>query len=171
MAFTETVPYEVLNEDKPFELRRYEPFLIAAARTPLDRRHNGGFNTVFQYISGANREQTKISMTTPVVTNVEDGKLMTGFYVPSKYDRNNVPQPTNNVTIDEVPGGLYLVVRFSGSWDEGKFAKQDEQLQAYIRSRGYEIIGNRYVLRYQPPFVPGFLRRNEIMYQVKTVLD
>ena len=69
--------------------------------------------------------------------------------------------------INELPKAYYAVIRFSGSWKKAHFDAQDLLLQAYLKEKKIQIISLRYILRYQPPFVPPFLRRNEIAYQIE----
>ena len=94
---------------------------------------------------------------------------MTGFYVPSKYNQSSVPKPTKDgVFINKLDKNIYAVIRFNGSWTDENFDKQDKILREYLNKNNYKIISKRLVLRYQPPFVPGIFRRNEIAYQVKS---
>lgn len=168
MSLYETIPYEVLKKDHLIEIRKYDHVLLASTKTVANHRLDSGFSQVFSYISGANQQQTKISMTTPVVSFVEDEKLVTGFYVPSKYSKENAPQPTSNqVYIQELKSSIYIVIKFKGAWTDKNFDKQDKKLIAYIDSTDYKITSSRLIFRYQPPFIPGFLRHNEIAYQVE----
>lgn len=168
MGLYETLPYEVVETHGPIELRRYPAFLLASTKTLKNKYNDSGFSNVFNYISGANQAQAKISMTTPVVSYEEDDGLITGFYVPSTYDKDSVPKPSkDNVFIDPKESGLFAVIRFRGSWSETNYDKQDERLRTFLAEQGYEILSPRLVFRYQPPFVPGVFRRNEIAYRVR----
>ena len=145
MALFETIKYKVIFKQKNIEVREYDDILLASTKSYLNTRRDSGFNDVFDYISGENDQKQKISMTTPVVSYEEEGTLVTGFYVPSKYNQSNFPKPKT----DKV------------------FNKQDMLLREFLHKKNYHIISRRLVLRYQPPFVPGIFRRNEIAYQVK----
>ena len=167
MGLYETLPYKVLEQIGKIELRRYDDFMLASTKTSPTRYGDSGFNNVFQYIAGANDQNTKISMTTPVVTYEEDNALVTGFYVPSKYDKTNVPKPTGGrVFLEENETSLYLVIRFRGNWSPSNYEKHDRILRDFIAERGYQTTSSRLVFRYQPPMVPGVFRRNEIAYRV-----
>lgn len=168
MALYETLPYNIIKDDGSIQIREYDNILLASTKTNPNAYNDSGFNNVFQYISGNNKSNTKISMTTPVVTYEEDNTLITGFYVPSKYNKDTVPQPaSNNVFINEITSSLYAVIQFKGSWSERNYDKHDQELLAYIKANGYTITSKRFILRYSPPFVPGIFRKNEIAYQVK----
>lgn len=167
MGLYETLPYDVIKKTGNIELRQYNDFLLASTKTPQNRYSDSGFSNVFNYISGNNQTRQKISMTTPVVTYEQDDSLVTGFYVPSKFDTTTVPIPsTDRVFIQERPQSYYLVIRFRGSWSKKNYDKQDQKLRVFLEEEGYQMTSSRMIFRYQPPFVPGIFRRNEIAYQV-----
>jgi hypothetical protein len=167
MALIETLKYKVIKEDGHIQLRAYDNILLASTKTKQNGRQDSGFNNVFQYISGNNQSKTKISMTTPVVTYEDEDNLVTGFYVPSKYDKENVPQPTaSNVFINEIKSSLFAVIQFKGSWNEKNYDKHNKKLLDYIKLNNLTIISKRFILRYSPPFVPALFRKNEIAYQI-----
>lgn len=168
MGFFETIRYTLIKKDKNIEIRQYDVFLLASTKTLSNKQFDSGFMNVFNYISGDNHTSEKISMTTPVVSYEEDDQLVTGFYVPSKYDKTNVPKPTSeHVFIQENEASIYAVIRFSGGWREKNFKVAEERLRDYLNQNHYEIMSNRIIFRYQPPFIPGFLRRNEIAFKIK----
>lgn len=168
MALIETLPYEIIKEEGNIQVRAYNDFLLASTTTPQNQQQNSGFNNVFNYISGQNQSKEKISMTTPVVTYEEEDKLITGFYVPSKYDKSSVPKPSSeNVFINEMSASTFAVIKFKGRWKEENYQKYDQRLKDYIKANNLKVISKRYVLRYSPPIVPGIFRRNELAYQVE----
>lgn len=168
MSLYETIPYEVIKKEKQFEIRKYDNILLASTKTAINQRFDSGFSNVFKYISGENNNQSRISMTTPVVSFEENDHLVTGFYVPSKYSMEIVPKPTNEqVFIQTLASAIYIVIIFRGSWTDRNFDKQDDKLKDYVYHSGYKIISQRLIFRYQPPFIPGVFRHNEIAYQVK----
>lgn len=66
----ETPPYRTLSVDERFELRRYEPHIVAATEVSGDHdaATREGFRRLADYIFGNNREQAKVAMTAPVNT-------------------------------------------------------------------------------------------------------
>lgn len=167
MALYETLQYTVIHDEGQIQIREYDNILLASTKTPINKYQDSGFNNVFQYISGNNKSNTKISMTTPVVTYESDEEIITGFYVPSKYNKETVPEPaSSNVFINEITKSLFAVIQFRGTWNKKNYDKHDQLLQDYISKNNYNITSVRYVFRYQPPFVPGVFRRNEIAYQI-----
>ena len=170
MALYETASYEVLKEyDKHMELRKYPVYYLAQTTSQLDTRYSNGFGTVFNYISGNNETSEKISMTTPVISQVENNTLRTSFVVPSKY-KGNPPVPSSgDVQIKVFSEGYYIVIRFKGGWNDKTFTKYNDLLLNKIHQEGLKVLSEAYILRYQPPFIPNFLKRNEIMYLVKVL--
>lgn len=167
MPMFETIKYELVKRDGPIELRRYNDILLASTKTNMNQSQDSGFSNVFGYISGNNKSKQKISMTTPVVTYEEANQLITGFYVPSKFDKEHIPSPLNeNVFINELKQSLYAVIKFRGRWTVKNFKKYDIRLKAYIEEKDYQIESPRLLFRYQPPFVPPIFRRNELAYKV-----
>jgi hypothetical protein len=167
MGRYETLPYQVKETHGKIEVREYDMYLLASTKTQANKYGDSGFSNVFRYITGGNKEHVKIRMTTPVVTYEEEGALVTGFYVPSKYNSSTVPEPTGNVYIKDYEKGLYAVIRFRGRWNKKNYDTHDQELLQFIKEKGYETRSPRMVFRYQPPMVPGVFRRNEIAYQIK----
>lgn len=170
MALFETIPYQVIRREGKIDIRQYDDFLLASTKTSMNATMDSGFNNVFDYIAGGNSEQKKISMTTPVVTYVDDQALVTGFYVPKKFSKSTAPKPSSgNVFINEINKAYYAVIRFRGSWRKNNLDKYDALLKKYLVDKGIRRLGNQLFFRYQPPFVPGLFRRNEILYRIEYI--
>lgn len=170
MGLFESMPYDVVKKEGKIEIRRYGAMLLASTKSEPSPSRDSGFSQVFQYISGKNKAEEKISMTTPVVSYEEDRKLITGFYVPSAYSKDTVPEPEGeDVFIQEIPPSTYAVIRFSGRWTTKNFETHEQRLLDYLNAHGYVTRSKRFIFRYQPPFIPAFLRRNEIAYQIASV--
>lgn len=166
MRLYETLDYEVIDKlAHHITIRKYDSFNIAITTAKLDKKLSNGFMNVFEYISGNNTDSQKISMTTPVLSNIEGDSIKTSFVLPKKL--KNIPTPTKkNVEIKKIEAGYFIAITFKGSWTKEHFSKYDKILKEAISERGFTTISNQYILRYQPPFLPGFLKRNEIMYRI-----
>lgn len=167
----ETAKYGVILKEGEFEIRRYQPMLVATVRDAPSK-----FSVLFKYISGANRTRSKIAMTSPVVTSTEiamtspvmsDSGSMS-FMVPSKYDAETVPEPVDErVTIGEVPERVVATVRFRGfAWRES-VERQKERLLNKLELEGIKAKDAPFLMQYNPPYVPGFLRRNEVGVEIE----
>jgi hypothetical protein len=176
--------YEVLKSHSDFEIRRYEAMIIAETRVDSDfeQAGNEAFGRLFKYISGDNTARTKISMTAPVVQEpssekiamtapvvqeVDESGWRVAFVVPSEYSWETAPQPTDaRVTLRLIPERTVAAVRFSGTWGEDRFMNRESELRAQLAKHGLQPIGEAVYARYNPPFTPWFMRRNEVMIPV-----
>ena len=109
----------------------------------------------------------KIAMTAPVTLIAGMGDWLVRFTMPARYALADLPVPTNKaVTIKSVPAARFAVLRFSGLAGEAKVAAETERLNAFITARGLVAVGPSSIARYNPPWTPWFLRRNEVMLPV-----
>jgi hypothetical protein len=179
----EEAPYEVVKIEGPFEIRNYAPHIVAetVVEADLESAGSNAFQTLFRYISGANRTQTKIDMTAPVsqlkgekiamTTPVGQQKAgdqwVVSFMMPASYSMQTLPLPDDpQVTLREVPARRIAAVRYSGFWSEKNYMKNMLKLVTWIQGQGLESVGEPIWARYNAPFVPWFMRRNEVLIQV-----
>jgi hypothetical protein len=161
--------FEVVVQEGNFEVRRYAAYRIVTTPggTDFDAAGNAGFRTLFRYISGANDGETDIAMTAPVLQARDESHWSLAFVVPAAYAPGAIPMPADqNVTIAEIPGGLYAALRFSGRWSEARFMERESALRAHLSETAFVVCGPTRYARYDPPFKPPFLRRNEILIPV-----
>tara|TARA_R110001583_G_scaffold8952_1_gene42214 strand:- start:14661 stop:15287 length:627 start_codon:yes stop_codon:yes gene_type:complete len=182
---TEEIKYQVLKQQDNFELRVYMPYLIAEiiVDAEFDEAGSDAFRPLFNYISGDNKSQQdiamtapvsqeasgeQISMTSPVEQQKSAGKWAVSFMIPDKYTPETVPEPTDsNVNIREVPARYIASITYSGFWSESGYQKHYKKLQKWIDATGYKVAGEAVWARYDPPFKPWFLRRNEILIPIE----
>jgi hypothetical protein len=168
----ETAKYDVVLEKGEFEIRRYHKMLKATVGSTVGSQ----FNRLFQYISGNNKSRAKIDMTSPVITSekiemtapvLSTGESMS-FVLPSKYSFDTVPEPNDPaVSIGEAPERYVAVIRFRGlAWRED-VEKKTKRLLDWLSNEGVEHEGEPFLMQYNPPFVPGFLRRNEVGGEIR----
>ncbi|MGM0449397.1 MAG: SOUL family heme-binding protein [Pseudomonadota bacterium] len=183
--FVEQPSYEVIREDGSFELRDYGSTLIAETQVDSSLETAGGeaFDRLFGYISGDNKSKSSISMTSPVTqTAVSEDIAMTApveqrqtdqgwmvsFVMPDAYTLETAPEPTNpKVALRVVPPRRVAVIEYSGTWSGGRYRQHLEELLDWIAQEDLGIEGQPVWARYNPPFTPWFLRRNEIMIPVQ----
>ena len=97
----------------------------------------------------------------------DGGGQRIAFVVPSSFTRDSVPHPTDpQITIREEPGQRLAVLRYSGRWTEARFREQERLLQGWIAGRGLVTTGPAIYARYNAPFVPWPLRRNEVLIPI-----
>jgi hypothetical protein len=163
---TETIQYTVLHKEHSIEIRQYNDILLASTKIDPNNYNDSGFNRVFQYISGQNESNTKISMTSPVVSYQEGATLVTGFYVPSQYDKKTVPKPKGEVYIDTIERAVYVVITFYGAWTKENYEQHHQIVIDYISSHNYQTMSNPFTMRYNAPYIPDHQKRNEIAYKI-----
>jgi hypothetical protein len=175
-AAYESAEYTVIDSDGKFEIREYPELLLVATTTKLDAQgRDGSFMKLFRYISGANEAEQKISMTTPVFMENDAAatQVQMGFVMPKEVATNGAPEPTGEgVDIRKRAGGRFAVVRFSGQLST-KLAKEHEaKLRDWMKTKGAVAEdaaagGAVETAAYDPPFMPGPLRRNEVLIRLK----
>ncbi len=181
---TEEAPYKVLKSDGIFELREYEPQILAemVVDGDIENAGNTAFRPLFRYISGDNRSRSKISMTAPVSQESKSekismtapvsqekvqGKWAISFMMPASYTMETLPVPDNPaIKLRQVPARTVAAVRYSGFWSEEKYLLHKEKLEAWLRDNKLSAAGEPVWARYNAPFTPWFLRRNEILIPV-----
>ena len=172
--------YTVVRAYEGFEVRQYAPYLVAEVVVPgpAEEAGNQGFRILAAYIFGKNRGDRKISMTAPVsqapapatiemtapVTQAAtSGGYVVQFTMPREYTLDTLPEPLDpQVKLKEVAGGRFAVIRYSGTWSESNYADHLEQLERGVKAAGLRKTGSPIYSRYNAPFVPWFMRRNEI---------
>lgn len=160
---TETASYKLVRSDGDVELRDY-PELILATTQMTDTQGNGSFGKLFGFITGNNAKSEKIPMTTPVLIN--PAKTMS-FVLPESLVRKGVPEPKNNdVHLGKQEPGRYAVLKFAGKISEANQQAAVQKLQTWLKEHAITAEGEPVFAYFDPPWTPGFARRNEVMIRV-----
>ncbi len=176
--------YTVVQKTDVFEVRKYEPYLVAEVLVPgpVSEAGSQGFSLLGGYIFGKNKGERKLEMTAPVTqTPVEPpvpvklemtapvtqasapGGFLVQFVMPKGYTLATLPEPLDaRVKLREVPGKSVAVIRFSGSWSQNLYNEQLELLKAALSKANIATQGEPVSSRYNSPFSLPFMRRNEI---------
>lgn len=190
---TEEPKFESLRKEDKVEIRRYGPVIVAETIVDgdMDSASNRGFQLIAGYIFGNNE---RIAMTAPVVAEAQssaekiamtvpvsiepqiaDDSKMAGaqrwrihFVMPSQYTLATLPKPLNpQVKLREIPAKTYAALTYSGFNTESKVQENTDQLLDWLKTQKIETIGKPQLARYNPPWTLPFLRRNEILQEVK----
>ncbi|RAX15258.1 heme-binding protein [Pseudarthrobacter sp. AG30] len=189
---TEHQPYELIRRYPHFELRWYPAYVVAEVkvRADFDRAGNAAFRYLFNYISGNNSARRKLAMTAPVIQEpgspqklamtapvLQQGPLpgargpaefVVGFVLPAGVTADTAPAPADpRVTVRAVPASLSAALSFTGGGSASSFERHTAGLQAALKVAGLTPVGAPRYARFDPPFKPWFLRRNEVLQDIK----
>ena len=163
MAYEEA-QYKIVQKTDIYEIRNY-PDRLAVQTTNADG--NSSFRKLFNYISGKNKSNEKIQMTTPVTELEKQGYMTMQFYLPSKFNKNNAPNPSRtDVEIVNIEGGHYAVIRYSGRASDNNFIKHKKILEEELKKNNIIILSPAIKATYDGPFTLPMMRRNEAMFLV-----
>jgi DNA gyrase inhibitor GyrI len=166
--FLEQPKYKVVRKENDIEVRSYDKILMSSVKV-YGNQYNAlrnGFQPLVRYIGAKERVSEKISMTAPVIqtTNDETENWTVSFAMPSKYNIDNLPKPTNDdIYFEEIQPSLAAVIRFSGVADSSLLNQKASVLKRWLELNGYTESSSPKFLFYNDPTTPGFLRRNEVM--------
>lgn len=150
----------MVQKKNKLEIRKYPELVIASTSGDIE---NSAFSLLFNYINGNNKSKRKISMTAPVISK----RNYMAFILPSKYTKETAPIPLNsNVNIDIIPKRTIAVLHFSGKTNEKSLEKQTLILKEQLKKPEWQTVGDVFLMRYNSPFTPGFLRRNELGIEI-----
>lgn len=182
----ETLGYTVLEKDGKFEIRDYESYITAEVE--IQDSYNSallqGFRILADYIFGNNRKKQQIAMTSPVMQTAAaseripmtapvlaqkaaNDSYLISFVVPQKYTMDTLPEPVSgDIRFRVIEAQRAAVLMFSGYLNNRTFTKKTGELKSWLDKKGLEPGSNFISCQYNPPWVPGFFRRNEIMVSI-----
>jgi len=177
--------YSVLEKKDGYEIREYEPYIIATVEIEgtYEQALTDGFRLIADYIFGNNTGKEQIAMTAPVQETEPEKIAMTvpvletensstvrsiSFVMPSKYTIENIPKPNNKrVVLREVPQQRVAALSFSWGSGAGRVASKKEELLDLLKRDSAITTGTPYGAFYNPPFTPPFMKRNEILITIE----
>ncbi len=172
--------YEVIKKFDQVELRQYAPYVVAEVvlDTSAEDAGNQAFPILAGYISGKNKGEKKFAMTAPVTQTAEPvrmnmtapvtqaavtGGMRVQFVLPKGVTLATAPEPIDpRVQLRVVPAGTWAVIRYSGTWSLANYQEHLGELKASLEAAGVATQGEPVLARYNAPFTPWFMRRNEI---------
>tara|TARA_B100001769_G_scaffold248764_1_gene220641 strand:- start:2 stop:550 length:549 start_codon:yes stop_codon:yes gene_type:complete len=162
MAYEEA-NYEVVKENQKYEIRKYPDRLVIETNSIK----GNGFRKLFNYISGNNEKNQEIKMTVPVTQEIKNGNMTMQFYLPSKFNKDNVPKPSNSeIKVLTIEGGYYAAIKYSGRSSDKNFLKNKDILEKELKQDNIIILSPPIRASYNSPFTLPMLKRNEVMYKV-----
>ena len=169
--------FEVILQKENLAIRDYASVMVVEMQVTASRQDAAGdaFRSLFNYISGNNEDNLEIPMTSPVAqTQVSkasdngDGKWAIRFFIPRKTVDDGAPLPKeDNVTLVRLKAQRFASISFKGSQSDKKIRDNTAKLEAFISENNYTISGSPVFAFYDPPFIPWFLRDNEILLSIE----
>ncbi|NDV86897.1 heme-binding protein [Aurantimonas aggregata] len=167
--------YDVVREDGTIEIRDYDAMVVAETIKSgyHEKARRAGFETLADYIFARNREGKKIKMTTPVLQQLAEGDGRTKgwavrFVMPKKHTLASLPKPADSdVTLKDMPARRMAAIRFSGNFSATLASKQLMNLYNYLADNNLKQKGDPQYAFYNPPWTPGFMKRNEILIEIE----
>jgi hypothetical protein len=174
--------YTVVRTDDAFEVRRYEPYVVAetVVSAAAEEAGNQGFRILAGYIFGQNKgarkiamtapvaqAPTKIAMTAPVAQSATVDGYAVQFAMPREWTLETLPEPTDpRVKLRAIPARTVAVISYSGTWSQANYEENLKKLQEALAKAGLQWHGAAIWARYDPPWKPWFWRRNEILLEL-----
>ena len=176
--------YQVVRRLEDIEVREYAPYTVAEVLVagPASEAGSQAFPILAGYIFGKNKGErkfamtapvtqaavpVKLDMTSPVTQTAAPGGFVVQFVLPRGVTPATAPEPLDaRVLLREVAATRVAVIRYSGLWSASNDATHLAKLQAALRAADLTWSGDAVYARYNPPFTPWFLRRNEIWLQL-----
>ena len=177
---TEEPDYQVVRSLGEVEVRQYAAYTVAevVVAGPADDAGNQAFPILAGYIFGKNKGEkrfemtapvtqaavpVKLEMTAPVTQTARPDGFLVQFVLPKGVTVANAPEPLDaRVQLRGVLPARVAVIRYSGFWSESNYNEHLTRLQAVLRTAALAWSGEPVYSRYNAPFTPWFMRRNEI---------
>jgi hypothetical protein len=177
--------YQVIRTFDNIELRQYAPYTVAEVvlNASADDAGNQAFPILAGYIFGKNKGEKKLAMTAPVTQTAEplkmamtapvtqsatSGGMRVQFVLPKGVTPESAPEPLDpRVQLRQVPASQWITIRYSGTWSQANYDEHLTLLKAAADKAGVATQGEPILARYNAPFTPWFMRRNEIWMAVR----
>jgi effector-binding domain-containing protein len=105
----------------------------------------------------------QIPMTSPVVSDEQS----MSFVMPRGKEKEEMPDPLDHrVKITTLPPREIAVIRFKGYAGREDVHEVKSRLLDGLKKSGIATRGQPVLMRYNAPWTPGFLRRNEVGIEI-----
>lgn len=187
----EAPPHTVMLSKGPIEIRDYAPMILAEVQVAgnMAAANSRAFRPLADFMLGNNRSagrtgSARIEMTAPVIqtrAQTAAGRKLTpqpgtddkvwciAFVMPASWTVETLAKPRDaSIEIRQLPTRRLAAIRFSGSANEKTFEAHAHALSEYLQREGHELASQPIYARYSPPWTPAFLRRNEVLIEIKS---
>lgn len=164
--------FEIIMATEDYEIRRYAPFIVAEVDVEgnTGSADNRAFRILADYIFGNNGDGVKMAMTAPVVSTPvpqEEAVTTYAFVMEARYSMDTLPSPLDErIRIIEKPERVIAARQYSGRWSEDNYRRQEISLISALTIDGLDTRSEPFLARYNSPFTPWFMRRNEVLVEL-----
>ena len=179
--------FAVVKKLGAVEIRQYAPYVVAEVTVNANANDAGNqaFPILAGYIFGKNKGEKKMAMTAPVIQSsapatqtpapvkmemtapvtqaAVPGGYLVQFVLPKTVSLATAPEPLDErVKLREMPAAHWAVITYSGTWSQSNFDENLGALRTVLKAADIVTQGEPVLSRYNGPFTPWFMRRNEI---------
>lgn len=171
--------YEIVRTIGEVQVRAYAPCVVAEVFVPggADGAGVKAFPILAAYLLGGNEGERKFALTVPVLqsatprpadaASMDHGVATVGtfvqFVLPRAVTLQSAPGPCDpRVRLRELRGGRVAAIRYSGRWSAANHTEHLWLLEATLSAARLRWAGEPVFARYNAPWTPWFLRRNEV---------
>ena len=105
----------------------------------------------------------RMDMTAPVTQAAVEAACGCSSCCPKTVTLDTAPEPLDpRVQLRQEPARSWAVIRYSGGWSQRNYLQHLGELKATLDAAGLATEGEPVLARYDAPYTPTFLRRNEI---------
>ena len=183
--YGEEALYATLYSDGDYQIRLYEPLIIAqtpeegsyrqATRTGYQRLTNyvSGDNLARQMIMGSNPQNdtlasSKIELTTPYYQEFINGVWLTSVALPEQYTLATLPRPSDEfITFNTLPRIKTAVLSFQGFKSERLINQKADQLSQWIKQENLTATSAARSAVFDSPMTLPGLSRHEIHISIR----
>ena len=170
--FLEQPKYTIIVDEGRFQVRNYEKILISQIQVSGVQKDalRKGFIPLARFIGAKDRDGEKISMTVPVMQKVNrlSSDWSVSFFMPSKYNLQSLPKTTNlQIEPKIIPTKMFAALKFSGNPSHDTLIQKEAELTEILKKYGLHAVDDGIYAFYNDPLTPGFLRRNEVLIEVR----
>lgn len=179
--------YATLEIENNFEVRMYEPLIIAQAATegPYLMATRASYNKLTAYVSGNNQARQTISVNPPITVadgakaprieltlpyyeeNV-NGVWLTSVALPEVYSLATLPKPVDDsITFKVLPRLKVAVIKFQGYRSENLITRKAEALDTWARQKNLKPSSAARSVIYDSPWAIPMIRRHEVHINVE----
>lgn len=179
--------YSTLAVDENFEIRLYEPLIIAqvASEGSYMAATKAGYQRLTDYVSGSNlagqtisvnppitvsagSKKPKVELTVPYYEEYLDGTWLTSVAMPESYTLKTLPIPSDSgITFKVLPRMKVAVISYMGYRSERMISKKADMLTQWVNQNDLKPTSAARSVIYDSPWTVPMLRRHEIHINVE----